>query len=120
MHSAIALGKIGSNAAVQPLIGMLDDSDSRVRMNTIISLGKLRDPRALVPLSRFLTDRQLASHAHHAMKKIESQQNGVPVSNIDSGKAQKTLSASNVNDDVNKNMGNMLSTINKANDSLAT
>jgi HEAT repeat protein len=50
METAAALGEIGDNRAVEPLISHLKDSDSYVRYETAQALGMIGDMRALQPL----------------------------------------------------------------------
>ncbi len=50
-HAAWALGHMGNEQAVEPLLELLkDDSDSAVQGAAAWALGRLRDPRALEPL----------------------------------------------------------------------
>jgi len=57
VSAAMTLGDYGSSACVPALIETLKDTNASVRMNTVIALGKLRDPRALGPLTeRMLND----------------------------------------------------------------
>ena len=58
--AAEALGGIRDPAAVQPLIGALDDRDQDVRLAAIDGLGVLGDMRALKPLLAALRDRNWA------------------------------------------------------------
>ena len=51
-HVIDALGSLGDVAAVEPLIGLLDDSD--VRLASVEALGRLGDPRALAPVRKLL------------------------------------------------------------------
>ena len=47
-----ALGAIGDDRAVRPLIGMLDDSDGRVWCAAIGALGAIGDPIAATPVAK--------------------------------------------------------------------
>ena len=51
-----ALGKIGDNRAVEPLIAALNDSDSDVREYAADALGEIGDKRAVEPLIVALRD----------------------------------------------------------------
>ncbi len=53
-RAAEALGKVGDNRAVLPLIAALRDSDERVRIRAAQSLGRIGDSRAVDPLMRAL------------------------------------------------------------------
>ncbi len=55
-RAAYALAKIGS-AAVEPLITSLQTGDGSLRWGSVISLGKIRDERAIGPLILALGDR---------------------------------------------------------------
>ncbi len=57
--AALALGKIGNEAAVPTLLGCLTDREQHivVRAAAVIALGRTGDPRALEPLTRVVTDR---------------------------------------------------------------
>jgi peptidylprolyl isomerase len=49
-QAALAAGRIGDSAAVEPLLGALGDSSTAVQAAAAFALGLLRDPRALAPL----------------------------------------------------------------------
>jgi peptidylprolyl isomerase len=49
-QAALAAGRIGDSAAVEPLLGALGDSSAAVQAAAAFALGLLRDPRALAPL----------------------------------------------------------------------
>lgn len=49
-QAALAAGRIGDTAAVEPLVGALADSSAAVQAATAFALGLLRDPHALAPL----------------------------------------------------------------------
>jgi cyclophilin family peptidyl-prolyl cis-trans isomerase/HEAT repeat protein len=49
-QAALAAGRIGDSAAVEPLLGALGDSSAVVQAAAAFALGLLRDPRALAPL----------------------------------------------------------------------
>jgi HEAT repeat protein len=72
--TAESLVKIGT-PSVEPLISVLQHSDSDVRWKAAIALGEIRDPRAIGPLIRQLsdTDRFVKSRVAHALGMI-----GVP------------------------------------------
>jgi len=53
-RAAEALGNMGDDKAVLPLIAVLEDSDEDLRIRTARSLGKLGDSRAVNPLMRAL------------------------------------------------------------------
>jgi len=55
-NAAIALGSMGAQRAVVPLIAALKHSDPMVRGAAASALGQLRDPRALPPLIAALAD----------------------------------------------------------------
>ena len=59
--SALALGKIGSNQAILPLLTTLDTSSLwALRVAAAHALGEIRDRRATAPLSNALKDRYAA------------------------------------------------------------
>ncbi len=72
--TAESLVKIGT-PSVEPLISVLQHSDSDVRWKAAIALGEIRDPRAIGPLIRQLsdTDRFVKGRVAHALGMI-----GVP------------------------------------------
>jgi cyclophilin family peptidyl-prolyl cis-trans isomerase/HEAT repeat protein len=49
-QAALAAGRIGDSAAVEPLVAALADSNAVVQAASAFALGLLRDPRALAPL----------------------------------------------------------------------
>jgi len=55
-RAASALGMTGE-PAVTPLISALREGDGNLRWGAAIALGKIRDPRAIEPLIRALTDK---------------------------------------------------------------
>jgi HEAT repeat protein len=69
--TAESLAKIGT-PSVGPLISVLQNPDSDVRWNAAIALGETRDPRAVRPLIRQLsdTDRFVKSRVAHALGMI--------------------------------------------------
>jgi HEAT repeat protein len=52
--AAKALGDLGDQRAVEPLIRALADRDTEVRMEVVLALGWLGDRRAVLPLSRVM------------------------------------------------------------------
>jgi HEAT repeat protein len=69
--SAESLVKIGA-PSVEPLISVLEHPDSDVRWKAAIALGEIKDPRAIGPLIRQLsdTDRFVKSRVAHALGMI--------------------------------------------------
>jgi len=69
--TAESLVKIGA-PSVEPLISVLQHPDSDVRWKAAIALGEIRDPRAIGPLIRQLsdTDRFVKSRVAHALGMI--------------------------------------------------
>jgi HEAT repeat protein len=55
-RAAIALGKSGNPAAIDPLIKALTDEDTFVRSFSAVALGNFKDPRVLDPLIKALED----------------------------------------------------------------
>ena len=55
-QAAVALGKLGNSAAVEPLIAVLQDQSSAVRGAAANSLGKFSDTHAVEPLIALLQD----------------------------------------------------------------
>ncbi len=53
--AAEALGKIGDNRSLEPLVASLKISDLEARARVADALGKLNDPRAIEPLKKNLT-----------------------------------------------------------------
>lgn len=70
--AAMDLGTTGNPKAVEPLIQALEDTDPKVVMNTIWSLAKLGDVRALDPLQLMFRhrDKNVRDEARKAVKKI--------------------------------------------------
>jgi hypothetical protein len=62
--AAVSLGSPGNDAAVPPLTGLLEKSDSRVRMAAIRGLGRVGSAKALVAL-----ETAAASHADPATRR---------------------------------------------------
>jgi HEAT repeat protein len=56
VSSAYRLGSLGDARAVEPLITVLGETESRIRQATAIALGQLRDARAVEPLVAALRD----------------------------------------------------------------
>ena len=56
MTAAYALGNIGHEPAVRPLIGLLDHDVPNVRLQAVISLGKINNPEAIPSLKRMMED----------------------------------------------------------------
>ncbi len=54
-----ALGSIGSLRVVEPLLGILDDSNPWVRRYAADALGKIGDQKATAPLVKNLNDPDL-------------------------------------------------------------
>ncbi len=70
-----ALGEIGGEQAVLYLLEMLNDSADSVRVESIASLTKLRDPRALPTLRAIAQnrdEREIAKLARQAIAEMES------------------------------------------------
>jgi len=69
--TAESLVKIGA-PSIEPLISVLQHPDSDVRWKAAIALGEIRDPRAIGPLIRQLsdTDRFVKSRVAHALGMI--------------------------------------------------
>ena len=58
LHAAEALGKIGDERAVEPLIEALNDEDASVRRGAAVALGRLGAERAVEPLIEALNDEE--------------------------------------------------------------
>lgn len=56
VSAAFALGSLGNEEAVEPLIQALNDTDPNVRAEAAIDLGDIGDKRAVEPLIRALKD----------------------------------------------------------------
>jgi len=54
--AARALGEIGDNRSIGPLIAMLGDKDRDIRFISALNLGKIGDFRAIEPLTRACAD----------------------------------------------------------------
>lgn len=67
-----ALGKIGDERAVEPLIKVLDDEDETtfVREAAAEALGEIGDERAIEPLAHALTDIDVLKNAAVALDKL--------------------------------------------------
>jgi HEAT repeat protein len=63
--AAIALGEIGDARAVEPLIALLEDENSLVKMNAAVALGGIGKP-AVEPLIAILTDENSVAHEYAA------------------------------------------------------
>lgn len=73
VHSAIALGKLGQRATVEPLIKALDDKSSQVSENAAIALGAIGDNRAEIPLQKVPVDNPRVKRAAvNALARIEN------------------------------------------------
>ena len=55
-RAALAVGRVGLPAGVQPLTGALADTDPDVRQTAAFALGLIGDPAASAPLTAALTD----------------------------------------------------------------
>lgn len=62
-HASAALGLIGDERAVEPLIVRLRDPDWEVRKNGACALGRIRDKRSIEPLVQALQDH--VEHVQH-------------------------------------------------------
>ena len=71
-YAASALGKIGDTRAIGPLIKVLDDPDTDVRMRVAEAMGKIGDERAMEPLIKALADpdADVRARVSEAMGKI--------------------------------------------------
>lgn len=65
-----ALGKIGGDRVLLPLVQGLADPDPLVRKNAILVLGDLRNVEAIPDLVRFLPDAELGRHAFESLLKF--------------------------------------------------
>ena len=72
LYGAYALGVIGDEQAVQPLINLLEDSDLYVRVAAIDALGEIGHSAAVKPLNDLLEDENylIRAHAEKALTKI--------------------------------------------------
>ncbi|MDA1139852.1 MAG: HEAT repeat domain-containing protein [Planctomycetota bacterium] len=64
------LGDVGSSKALEPLIDSLEDPSSEVRRESAIALGKIGDPRAVVPLLSIKEIGEVAIEARKAARSI--------------------------------------------------
>ncbi|MBD3209855.1 hypothetical protein GF318_00555 [Candidatus Micrarchaeota archaeon] len=76
--AAMALGELGDERAVRPLVAALDDENAEVRISALEALGKIGDSSAVPELMQSLEDydwrvRQKASLALKKMKITEEQ-----------------------------------------------
>ncbi|NVO65897.1 HEAT repeat domain-containing protein [Methanofollis tationis] len=72
--AADALGRIGDERAVEPLIAAMKDPDPRVRKKAAWALGQIGDIRGQRPLLEAIRDedddvREIASEAYDILKK---------------------------------------------------
>lgn len=70
--AANKLGKFANKRATIHLINALDDDNVFVKLNAIISLGKIGDERAIKPLNKISTEKNLNKSAILAIEQIES------------------------------------------------
>jgi len=56
LNAVSALGKIQESSSVDVLIQLLDEKDDELREEAIWALGQIKDPKAIMPLSRLATD----------------------------------------------------------------
>lgn len=56
MSAVVALGEVGGETVVGPLIEALNDDDGEVRAETANALGKIKDKRSIAPLVALLPD----------------------------------------------------------------
>lgn len=76
-RSASGLGQLKSQAAVEPLIKMLDAKDRASRTNAAMALATIGDPRALEPLARIAKsdpDRHVQAVAARALADLQNPQ----------------------------------------------
>ena len=64
IKAAEALGTVGSDTAINSLVGVLKYLDNRVRLAAIDALGRTRDERAVSPLLDLLGDRSSRIRSH--------------------------------------------------------
>ena len=76
LYGAYALGLIGSESAVRPLIQLLKDNDANVRLAAIDALGAIGSEKALDQLKLLLSSSESSTRAHaaNAVMKIVSPQ----------------------------------------------
>lgn len=72
--AADALGRLGDERAVEPLIAAMDDPDPRVRKKAAWALGQLGDMRGQRPLLAAMRDgdedvREIAEEAYEILKR---------------------------------------------------
>lgn len=76
--AASVLGSMQVEAAVEPLIGLLDDPDDTVRLNAVKALGLLGDVRARQPMERLkdttTSSGALKSALNRALNKLDQSQ----------------------------------------------
>jgi HEAT repeat protein len=84
INAADALGEIGDNQVVAPLIDALDDDNQEVRKTVIQSLGEIGDERAISPLIKTLDDDfwEVRLLAAEALGKIGKNEAVLPLVNI--------------------------------------
>jgi HEAT repeat protein len=75
--AALALGRMGDDRAVEPLINSLCDRRETIRKAAAEALGRLGDDRAVEPLSHTLNDRYASVRdcAQQAIKRIKAHSN---------------------------------------------
>lgn len=73
MGVADALGRIGDERAVEPLINRISDRSKYVRAGAARALGKIGDSRAVEPLQQLLNDNtnEVRDAAARALEDIE-------------------------------------------------
>ncbi len=54
-----ALGKIGEDSSVDPLVGVLRDKDPEIRIAVVEELGRIKDTKAVQPLIDVLEDKDI-------------------------------------------------------------
>ncbi|MGD2143790.1 MAG: HEAT repeat domain-containing protein, partial [Anaerolineae bacterium] len=77
--AAQALGDLGDQRAVRPLIDALGDDKESVRQAAVTALGHLGDPRAMKPLADVLTEPTMTSRAVAALGRIGDPRALVPL-----------------------------------------
>ena len=71
-NAAWALGIVGDTRALPGLIERLWDKDLEVRRESILALGRLKNPEAVEPLRKVLTSRMAASVIYDAARALGS------------------------------------------------
>ncbi len=73
--AAYALGRMGCRDAVDVLLSVLNDSEGRLRLDTLAALGQIGDVRAAAPLQALLQDENfdVRQAAAEALKKIRGE-----------------------------------------------